>query len=118
MDELKAAVDEYDVLSREIFPDLRLGLLHGRLKPDEKDATMRKFRTGEYDVPGIPAMLTVPCVTNLSTRTIDRIVFSSRCDPAKSRVKLPVFVRYGGECDLSRTLGGTTEAQELLHRRF
>ncbi|HEY5902291.1 MAG TPA: ATP-dependent DNA helicase RecG, partial [Anaerolineales bacterium] len=50
LDELKAAVDEYDVLSKEIFPDLRLGLLHGRLKPDEKDATMRKFRTGEYDI--------------------------------------------------------------------
>ena len=50
MDELKAAVDEFEALSKEIFPDLRLGLLHGRLKPDEKDATMRKFRMGEYDI--------------------------------------------------------------------
>jgi len=50
MDELKAAVDDFDVLSKEIFPELRLGLLHGRLKPDEKDATMRKFRMGEYDI--------------------------------------------------------------------
>ncbi|MFH1185366.1 MAG: ATP-dependent DNA helicase RecG [Chloroflexota bacterium] len=50
MDQLKAAVDEFDVLSKEIFSDLRLGLLHGRLKPDEKDATMRKFRMGEYDM--------------------------------------------------------------------
>jgi ATP-dependent DNA helicase RecG len=50
MDELKAAVDDYDVLTKEIFPDLRLGLLHGRLKAEEKDAAMRKFRMGEYDV--------------------------------------------------------------------
>jgi ATP-dependent DNA helicase RecG len=50
MDELKAAVDDFEVLSKEIFPDLRLGLLHGRLKPEEKDATMRKFRMGEYDI--------------------------------------------------------------------
>jgi ATP-dependent DNA helicase RecG len=50
LDELKAAVDDFDVLSKEIFPDLKLGLLHGRLKPEEKDDTMRKFRLGEYDV--------------------------------------------------------------------
>jgi ATP-dependent DNA helicase RecG len=50
MDELKGAVDDFEVLSKEIFPDLRLGLLHGRLKPDEKDATMRTFRMGEYDI--------------------------------------------------------------------
>ncbi len=50
LDTLKAAVDEYEVLSKEIYPSLRLGLLHGRLKPDEKDDTMRKFRLGEYDI--------------------------------------------------------------------
>jgi ATP-dependent DNA helicase RecG len=50
MEELKAAVDDFDVLSKEIFPDQRLGLLHGRLKPEEKDATMHKFRMGEYDI--------------------------------------------------------------------
>ena len=50
LDTLKAAVDDYEVLSKEIFPDLKLGLLHGRLKPDEKDETMRRFRLGEYDM--------------------------------------------------------------------
>jgi ATP-dependent DNA helicase RecG len=50
LEDLKAAVDDFDVLSKEIFPDLRLGLLHGRLKPDEKDGTMRKFRLAEYDI--------------------------------------------------------------------
>ena len=48
--ETKAAVQEYERLSRDVFPDLRLGLLHGRMSPAEKDATMRSFRDGELDV--------------------------------------------------------------------
>jgi ATP-dependent DNA helicase RecG len=43
-------VDDYEVLSKEIFPDLKLGLLHGRMKPDEKDETMLKFRDGKYNI--------------------------------------------------------------------
>ena len=46
----KAAVQEYERLARDVFPDLRLGLLHGRMTPAEKDATMRAFRDGELDV--------------------------------------------------------------------
>jgi ATP-dependent DNA helicase RecG len=46
----KAAVQEYERLSREVWPYLRLGLLHGRMTPAEKDATMRAFRDGETDV--------------------------------------------------------------------
>ena len=46
----KAAVAEHERLSREVFPDLRLGLLHGRMKPSEKDAVMRAFRVGEIDI--------------------------------------------------------------------
>ena len=38
------------MLSKEIFPDLKLGLLHGRMKPDEKDEAMLKFRDGKYDI--------------------------------------------------------------------
>ncbi len=40
----KAAVDDYETLSKEVFPDLKLGLLHGRMRPEEKDETMFKFR--------------------------------------------------------------------------
>lgn len=46
----KAAVDEHTRLQREVFQDYKLGLLHGRLKPDEKDAVMSKFHAGEYNV--------------------------------------------------------------------
>ena len=48
--EAKAASDEYERLSREIFPDLKLGLLHGRMSAAEKDRVMRQFRDRELDI--------------------------------------------------------------------
>lgn len=47
---VKAATTEYDRLQREVFPNLRLGLLHGAMKPAEKDQVMRCFRDHELDV--------------------------------------------------------------------
>jgi len=46
----KAAVDEHARLKGIIFPDLRVGLLHGRIKPGEKDSVMRAFGGGELDI--------------------------------------------------------------------
>ncbi|HEX6385295.1 MAG TPA: ATP-dependent DNA helicase RecG, partial [Anaerolineae bacterium] len=46
----KAAVDEYERLQKEVFPDLTVGLVHGRLKSDEKEAIMRAFYQGEVDI--------------------------------------------------------------------
>ena len=48
-EEVKAAVDEQNVCKR-IFPDLKVGLVHGRLKPAEKDKVMLAFRDREYDI--------------------------------------------------------------------
>jgi len=48
--EAKAAVEEHKRLQRHIFPDLRLGLLHGRMKGEEKEATMTSFARGELDI--------------------------------------------------------------------
>jgi len=48
--ELKAAIQMYNKLRREILPDLRIGLLHGRLEAEEKDEVMRRFQNGEIDV--------------------------------------------------------------------
>jgi ATP-dependent DNA helicase RecG len=50
LDTLKAAVDDHERLSKEIFPNLNLGLLHGKMKPDEKDAVMADFRDKKYDI--------------------------------------------------------------------
>ena len=48
--DLLAATAEHDRLQKEIFPDLKLGLLHGRMRPDEKDAVMFAFRDRKYDI--------------------------------------------------------------------
>lgn len=49
-DESQAAVDEYQRLGREVFPKRKLGLLHGRMRSDEKDAVMAAFKAGELDI--------------------------------------------------------------------
>ncbi len=46
----RAAVDEHERLQKEVFPKFRLGLLHGRMRADEKDAVMSRFVDGEIDV--------------------------------------------------------------------
>jgi len=48
--ELKAAIEEYGRLSKEVFPKLKLGLLHGRLSSEEKDAVMQAFRNNEIQI--------------------------------------------------------------------
>ena len=48
--EAKAAADEHQRLSKEVFPDLKVGLLHGRMSSAEKDKAMRRFRDGETDI--------------------------------------------------------------------
>lgn len=48
--EAKAAVEEHKRLQKHIFPELRLGLLHGRMKGEEKEATMARFAHGDLDI--------------------------------------------------------------------
>jgi ATP-dependent DNA helicase RecG len=48
--DLKAATEMADHLAQEVFPEYRVGLLHGRLKPEAKDRVMRAFAAGELDV--------------------------------------------------------------------
>ena len=48
--ELKAAIDEYERLSKEVFPKLKLGLLHGRLSSEEKEDVMQRFHRNEVQI--------------------------------------------------------------------
>ena len=48
--QVRAATDLADYLAGEVFPDLRVGLLHGQMKTDEKDQVMKSFRAGEIDI--------------------------------------------------------------------
>ena len=74
--EAKAATREYERLSGEVFPDLRLGLLHGKLKASEKDEVMRQFRAGELDIlvatPVVEVGIDVPNATVMLIEGADR----------------------------------------------
>src|SRR6266699_3799820 len=48
--ELKAAIEAYERLSKEAFPTLKLGLLHGRLASEEKDEVMQRFHRNEVQI--------------------------------------------------------------------
>ncbi|MBZ5608532.1 MAG: ATP-dependent DNA helicase RecG [Acidobacteriia bacterium] len=49
-EDLKAAEQMYRHLSERVFPDVRVGLLHGRLKTDERESVMEAFRRGEVKI--------------------------------------------------------------------
>lgn len=46
----KAAEQMHHKLSKEIFPDVAVGLLHGRLSPDEKETAMKSFQSGKIKI--------------------------------------------------------------------
>jgi ATP-dependent DNA helicase RecG len=48
--DLKSALKMYEYLSREVFPEYRVGLLHGRLPAEEKERTMAAFQAGEIQI--------------------------------------------------------------------
>ncbi len=74
--EAKAAVEEYERLQEEIFPDLRLGLLHGRMRAEEKTEIMAAFKRGELDIlvstPVVEVGIDVPNATVMLIEGADR----------------------------------------------
>jgi ATP-dependent DNA helicase RecG len=50
LEDVRAAEELYEELAREIFPERRAGLLHGRMKAAEKRGVMASFRAGETEV--------------------------------------------------------------------
>lgn len=48
--EAKAAIEEQERLQKEIFPNLKVGLLHGRMRPEDKETVMTQFRDGEFHI--------------------------------------------------------------------
>ena len=78
--EAKAAVAEYQRLSREVFPELRLGLIHGRMPAVEKDEVMHRFRSGKLDIlvstPVVEVGIDVPNATVMLVESADRFGLS------------------------------------------
>jgi ATP-dependent DNA helicase RecG len=76
----KAAVTEFYRLSRDIYPDLRLVLLHGRMAASEKDAVMKSFNLHQADIlvstPVIEVGIDVPNATVMMIESADRFGLS------------------------------------------
>jgi len=68
----KAAIEEYETLSREIFPEMEIGLLHGRMKLPEKELVMDQFRSGDIHILVATAVIEVGVdIPNASIMVID-----------------------------------------------
>jgi ATP-dependent DNA helicase RecG len=87
--EAKSAIKEYERLATDVFPDLRLGLVHGQLKSSEKDRVMRAFRDGEIDV------LVATAVVEVGVDVPNATVMLARRPRRTSIVLLPA--QQGGE---------------------
>src|SRR5207237_7753436 len=57
--DLKAATEMAERLRAEVFPDLTVGLLHGRLRPAEKEVVMRRFKASDIHVLGSTPVIAV-----------------------------------------------------------
>ena len=70
--DLPSAEEMYDRLANEIFPDLRVALIHGKMLPREKDEIMVAFRNHEYDILVATAVVEVGIdVPNATTMLIE-----------------------------------------------
>lgn len=73
---VRGAVNEYERLSKEVFPELRLGLLHGLMSLREKEDVMDKFQGGELDIlvstPVVEVGIDVPNATVMVIDGADR----------------------------------------------
>lgn len=76
MQTVKAVNHEYERLSREVYPDLKLGLLHGKLKPKEKEEVLQQFREKEFDIlvatPVVEVGIDIPNATIIMIEAADR----------------------------------------------
>ncbi len=74
--EAKAATEEFQRLSTEVFPELRLGLLHGRLGAKAKDKVMSQFHAAELDIlvstPVVEVGIDVPNASVMMIEAADR----------------------------------------------
>jgi len=73
---VKSAVAEAKRLSKEVFPEYKIGVLHSKLKKDEKNEVMQKFSDHEYDIlvstTVVEVGVNVPNATNIIIEGAER----------------------------------------------
>ena len=77
---VKAATQEYERLKAYEFKNFRVGLLHGRLKPKEKDMLLKDFRLQKLDIlvttPVVEVGIDIPTATIMVIEAADRFGLS------------------------------------------
>lgn len=111
--EAKAATEEYSKLSKEIFPKLKIGLLHGRMKSKEKDKVMSEFVLGELNI--LVSTSVVEVGVNVPNASVMMIEGSDRFGLAqlyqfRGRVGRSIYQSY---CFLFTDSGAKTTRQRL-----
>lgn len=73
---IKAAQKEFERLKKNVFPDLNIGLLHGKLKPKEKDQVLQDFREKKFAIlvatPVVEVGIDIPNATVIVIEAADR----------------------------------------------
>lgn len=76
MQSIRAATSEKERLAKEVFPDLKLGLLHGRLKSKEKNGIVEKFRQEKINIlvstPVVEVGIDIPTATIMMIEAAER----------------------------------------------
>lgn len=77
---VKAAITEFERLKKEVFPNLKLELLHGKLKPKEKGTILTEFKNREADIlvatPVVEVGIDIPNATIMVIEAADRFGLS------------------------------------------
>jgi len=77
---VRAATKEFENLQKNVFPTLKLGLLHGRMKAKEKDDALNNFKEGKLDIlvstPVVEVGIDIPNATIIMIEAADRFGLS------------------------------------------
>jgi ATP-dependent DNA helicase RecG len=80
MTTIKAATKEFEYLTKNVFPNLKLGLLHGKMKAKEKDIVLEQFRNKAFDIliatPVVEVGIDIPNATIIVIEAAERFGLS------------------------------------------
>ncbi|HSW88506.1 MAG TPA: ATP-dependent DNA helicase RecG [Candidatus Saccharimonadales bacterium] len=80
MTTVKAAAKEFEYLEKEVWPSLKIGLLHGKMKAKEKDDILQQFREKKFDIlvatPVVEVGIDIPNATIIVIEAAERFGLS------------------------------------------